>query len=479
MLDVIKRKWLLPMLLSLVVSAPVFAGVNEAWSNLVRSRASVSSYPAVVKELLDDGLYFTAIPYIKEYLSRNSGAISKDVDNLIDEVVTQVGVRQFEVLPIGILQRTKAPIIRYILAKKYFRVGQYDKALRTLNGSIPRNHPAKPFALLLEGSIFSISNKVDLAKAAFENCVSLSKSQMNSAVQTNRLRQLAINRDYCIVGKGRAQFQGRDYDNASLSYLDLAKDSYVWPEILFEEAWNSFYQRDYNRTLGKLVTYRAPIMGFVFNPEVEVLKALTYMELCLFDDARKVVDEYYNTYQEDTLAVKKFLSKYGKNYKYFYLLAKSMKGGKFSGNKLLNKLLNSVLRDAAFMELIDSFNVGRDEIEKVKGLRNGKMRSVFIANLRESLLLQRDLIGAYVRKSLHLNMDQLDKSFEGMTYIKLEVLGRRKQQLYFASNDVNRSRGDIRYLKRNDKQYFWTFNGEFWADELGDYVFSLKSECDQ
>jgi hypothetical protein len=66
-----------------------------------------------------------------------------------------------------------------------------------------------------------------------------------------------------------------------------------------------------------------------------------------------------------------------------------------------------------------------------------------------------------------------------MTYIKLEVLGRRKEQLYFASNDVNRSRGDIRYLKRNDKQYFWTFNGEFWADELGDYVFSLKSECGQ
>lgn len=480
MLNDKKRKWLMPLfLIGLLASSGAYAGVNEAWSNLVRSRASVSSYPSVVRELLDDGLYFTAIPYLKEYLSRNSGVISKDVDNLIDDVVTQVGVRQFEVLPVGILKRTKAPIIRYILAKKYFRVGQYDKALRTLNGTIPRNHPAKPFALLLEGSIFSISNKVDLAKAAFENCVKLSKSQMNRAGDKNRLRQLSINRDYCTVGKARAQFQGRDYDNASLSYLDLAKDSYVWPEILFEEAWNSFYQRDYNRTLGKLVTYRAPIMEFVFNPEVEVLKALTYMELCLFDDARKVVDEYYNTYQEDTLAVKKFLSKYGKNYKYFYLLAKSMKGGKSSGNKLLNKLLKSVLRDAAFMELIDSFNIGRDEIEKVKGIRNSKMRKVFIANLRESLLLQRDLIGAYVRKSLHLNMDQLDKSFEGMTYIKLEVLGRKKQQLYFASNELSRSRGDIRYLKRNDKQYFWTFNGEFWADELGDYVFSLKSECDQ
>ena len=32
-------------------------------------------------------------------------------------------------------------------------------------------------------------------------------------------------------------------------------------------------------------------------------------------------------------------------------------------------------------------------------------------------------------------------------------------------------------VERNEKQYFWDFNGEFWADELGDYVFALKSEC--
>ncbi len=463
----------------ILCNLPVSAGVDNAWTYLVKSRGSVNSYPSVTNELLQDSLYFTAIPYLKEYLSTNRGRISKDVDALIDAVVTQVGVRQFEVLPQAILNRTSAPIIRYILAKKYFRVGKYNKALKALNGTIPKDHPSKPFALLLEGSIFSITNKTELAVAAYKNCIRETKRQMNQTKNKNRLRQLSVNRDYCIVGVARTEFHGRKYDEATLSYLDLSKDSYVWPEVLFEEAWNSFYQRDYNRTLGKLVTYNAPIMNFVFNPEIEVLKALTYMELCLFDDARKVVDDYYRKYQEDTLAVKKYLSKYGKNYKYFYLLAKSVKNGKKPGNKLLNKLMNSILNDAAFIELIDSFNVGRDEIERVKALSNAKMRKVFTSNLRESLLLQRDLIGAYVRKSLHLNMDYLDKSFEGMTYIKLEVLGRRKEQLYFASNDVNRSRGDIRYLKRNDKQYFWTFNGEFWADELGDYVFSLKSECGQ
>jgi hypothetical protein len=65
-----------------------------------------------------------------------------------------------------------------------------------------------------------------------------------------------------------------------------------------------------------------------------------------------------------------------------------------------------------------------------------------------------------------------------MSYIKLEILARKKDQIYQKRRSYGfRSRGDIQNLKRTDKQYFWTFNGEFWADELGDYVFSLKTEC--
>ncbi len=472
------KKYILNTMAIMSLSVGTYASAERAWDRLVKTKGAVEAYPSVVNELLKEDLYFTSIPYLKEYLSVHKGRLPKEVDSLVDAVVTKVGVRQFEVLPTSILERTSAPVIKYILAKKQFRVGKYKDALRTLNGTIPAGHPVQPFAKMLEGSIFSIEGDARNAVAAYRSCVDLTKEEMNGTEDPNRLRQLAINRDYCTVGIARAQFENKDFDSASLSYLDLPKDSYVWPEILFEEAWNSFYLKDYNRTLGKLVTYKAPILEFVFNPEVDVLKALTYMELCLFDDAKQVVDDFYNTYQNDSLSVKSFLNKYGRNYKYYYLLAKSRSNGKSGGSALLNKLIDTTLKDAAFTELIDSFNIGRDEIERVKALKNPRMRKVLTSNLRESLLLQRDLIGAYVRKNIHLYVNQLDKSFEGMTYIKLEVLGRKKQIVYSSSNYGNRNRGDIKYLKRNEKQYFWSFNGEFWADELGDYVFSLKSECE-
>jgi hypothetical protein len=41
---------------------------------------------------------------------------------------------------------------------------------------------------------------------------------------------------------------------------------------------------------------------------------------------------------------------------------------------------------------------------------------------------------------------------------------------------LERARGN-RIPERRDDQTLWSFNGEFWNDEIGDYVFALESEC--
>ncbi|WP_127717731.1 tetratricopeptide repeat protein [Halobacteriovorax sp. HLS] len=462
--------------LLVLLSFSAQANVDKAWSYLVKSSGSVKYYPNVINELVEEKLYFASIPYIKELLTRGNSRSSKELDSLIDKVVTNVGVRQFEVLPTKFLAKSNAPTLKYILAKKYFRQGKYDLALKSLNGTIPKNHPAKPFALFLEGSIFTITKKYKSSLQAYNECISASESA-NSYGNENRKTQLSINRDYCIVGKARTNFSTGQYEKANLDYLDLSKSSHIWPEVLFEEAWNSFYMRDYNRTLGKLVTYKSPFLSFIHNPEIDVLSALTFMELCLWQDTLKVVDEFYANNEKDHAQIRGFLNKHRKDYKYFYLLAKSRMNGKVRGNKLLNKMLNSINRDPAYREIFDFFQTGKDELEIINKLPATKMKSILKINLREALILQRNLIGAYVRKKLHLSWNQVNKTFVDMSYIKLEVLSRRKESLYSSEVSMNRGRGDVKNLKRTDKQYFWTFNGEFWADELGDYVFSLKSEC--
>lgn len=454
-----------------------YAQMNEAWNLLRNDRSTTKNYPQFVHLLVENELYYTSVPYIKEFLTRGNNRSTPAFDLLIDQVISKVGVRQFEVLPDRFLARSNAPSIQYVLAKKHFRAQKYEEALNALSSGIPRNHPVRPFALMLEGSIASIQGRYNQAISAFNECITLSNRRLNRTDSYYSRRQLLINRDNCVIGIPRTHFAAGNYDKATQSYLNLPKSSYIWPEILFEEAWSSFYQRDYNRTLGKLVTYKAPILDFVFNPEIEILNALTYMELCLWSDASKVIESFNEKYERAADQLNRYLAQHGKNYQHFYQLAQESAAGQKRGSDVFNTIMTSITRDPAFKELYESFQTGRVELEKINNISHQRFREILSENLRQSLLLQRDLIGAYVRQKLHIANDQLQRSLIGMSYIQLEVLSRRRTELYQVSDGQERSRGDISNVKRSSRQYFWTFNGEFWADELGDYVFSLKSEC--
>ncbi len=69
--------------------------------------------------------------------------------------------------------------------------------------------------------------------------------------------------------------------------------------------------------------------------------------------------------------------------------------------------------------------------------------------------------------------------FEKISFLKLEILKRAKDILLDRpARTKSRSRGLVEPERRSN-QYQWSFNGEFWLDEVGDYVFQLKSKCDQ
>lgn len=65
-----------------------------------------------------------------------------------------------------------------------------------------------------------------------------------------------------------------------------------------------------------------------------------------------------------------------------------------------------------------------------------------------------------------------------MFNLKLELLSKKRDDLYKSANaNDDRSRGEAENVNRKKNQYFFDFNGSFWADELGDYSFGLTSKC--
>lgn len=473
------KRFIFPSLLAALFCAEAGASLSGA-EKAYRARGNSSSkYRVLVIELTQAGRHFAAIPYMKEYLAKANTSRSKNFDGALEkafeEIVAIAGPRQFETLPMRYLAGKKSNSIRFIRAKKYLRSGDFAKAIREGEGVNP-NHPIYPFVSNLLGAAYANLGKTDSALKNFQTCQSASKGMMGKATSVAVKKQLEINHDTCVLGVARSLFGAKKYKEAELKFLDIQKASPIWPEVLFEEAWNSYYLGNYNRTLGKLVTYNAPVFDYVFRPEIETLKALTYLKMCLYADAKAVSDDFYNTWLQPARRLRVYLKRNRKDYKKFYRMMVNFESSGKGDTPLLTKLLKSVERDPAYQEVRESLIMAAKELEETKSMGRSSFRSALMNNLNETLRAQRDVLGAFVKSRLVAKYAELYRAFEGMSYIKLEVLEQRKARLYRYADDKGK-RGDVKYIERNEKQYFWNFNGEFWADELGDYVFALGSEC--
>lgn len=324
----------------------------------------------------------------------------------------------------------------------------------------------------MKAVLYSAAGKNDQANVFFEDCIRTSESKANDST----FFSMQLNRDYCMVGLARNSYGQRKLEKAELQFLDISKSSKVWPELLYEEAWTSYYQNNYNRTLGKLVTYKAPVLSHFYGPKVEVLNAISYLKMCLYNDAKEISERFWNKYQGDYRSIRSLLSSRRSGHHYFYKLIVDYEGSGSSGRGYLESIFKSIKMDTRYQNLKRAFILGTQELKNISQYKNSSLGRLLSSKLEKSLEQQQEIIGAFVKKTLYEHYEELGNAFESMSYIKLEVLSQRKKQLYSFDSNTGK-RGDVKYLERNEKQYFWSFNGEFWADELGDYVFALKSEC--
>ncbi|HLD99778.1 MAG TPA: hypothetical protein VJB59_05935 [Bdellovibrionota bacterium] len=382
----------------------------------------------------------------------------------------------------------------YSLGKDTLLSGKEEKAIGYLNG-IQAGSPLWPVALQLRGSANAILGRNDLAIRDFRECQSRSADLGSRILRDPRAsRQLSRESDdlhaRCVAGEARTLYQMERFDDADQVYDGIPKSSFVWPDILFEQAWNSFGRREYNRTLGRLVSYKSPALGFVFNTEVDVLRAQSFLALCLYQDANQVINEFNEKYTRVGEEVKRFVEMNSNNLKTFHELGKNALSRSLYTKNDFHRLANRFVRSPYFQNLVAAERDVGGELNAVRQFDHmqpgvshepGKGFPGFLEQVLGWRLKSIQLLGgAFVKNSLIDYHSALIADFEKMAFIKLEMLRQAKDKLIYKNSQLargdDRGRGNMRPSRR-DYQYYWSFNGEFWNDELGDYVFGLESEC--
>jgi hypothetical protein len=84
----------------------------------------------------------------------------------------------------------------------------------------------------------------------------------------------------------------------------------------------------------------------------------------------------------------------------------------------------------------------------------------------------------YIKKQMFSFINEIHRYSYEQFNIRLEIMALKRELVYDNKKLIsNRSRGSLDNVTRTQKQHFYDFMGEFWADELGDYSFGLKSNC--
>lgn len=265
--------------------------------------------------------------------------------------------------------------------------------------------------------------------------------------------------ELCQIQKARQFFKDKKFQEAEDLYADIPNRSFYWPTVLVERAWVNYYLRNYNRTLGLLSTFKFPLLNVFYSSEITYLTALSYFRLCYWGDAYWVIDDFK----------KNDLSKLED-------LKKTLKSGE-NKSDILENWFKTLKRTAYFSSTAHELMGLEEERAHLSMANKHVLQDILQRKLDTQVKARQVALNRYFNLYLKNKLDNSAHYSEQMEILELEILSVTRKDQYQKGSSVGRQVGGVEYLPRNRFQFFWEFTDEFWADELGNYVFALKSQC--
>ncbi len=460
-----------------IYSVESLATAKEAYE-IYKKDHSKSRNKRIAQELIDGQFYFSAIPYVNLYLDETS-QMDVEVERDIETLILKTGTMAVLNLDDQKLEKFNIPSVHLILGTRYFNKEAYKKSFDTLV-KIPESHQFAVEANLIKGTIKDLERKTIEASFLYNSCKEKATKLLKESKNEKMERYYSLLKETCTIRLARVKIEEKKYEEAQEIYKGIDKRSYKWPYILMDKAWAAYYLQDYNRSLGLTVTYKSPLLESYFFPEAEVLTALSYYNLCQYDDALAVVDHFYDNYKPKAEALKNLLGQNKESDTYFIDLYYADNETRDSLNPFIKNMITQTRKQVKFNLDIMSLKAAKDELQLIRKLKNkNDFTQLMEDNLDNTLEFISKKINTYIKREIFTFINEIHKHSYSMFNLQIELLSKKREEIYNANVEAKteRARGSIDNVNRKIDQYFFDFNGSFWADELGDYSFGLESKC--
>lgn len=331
-----------------------------------------------------------------------------------------------------------------------------------------------------EGVINHERSKFRSAVAAFRDVY----DSDNQPADGREAKEYAALKDLSLINIARIYYELEKFDNADVYYQQVDRNSDFWAQSLFERAWTNFMLTRLNNTLGLLLTLRAPYYESIeYNPESELLRALTFYYLCEYDEAKRQLLKFERDYKPMREELKTFLAEYsteeGRK------LADQAYDAYFSNDhansKLSKQMMSTVLQNRDLNSIVEHLDMMDSEIETIDEQKSVWRDSVG-AHLKK--VIEKDRRRYKMRAGLALINElktqnrKLADWLSQSQIIRFEIVDAERKNLEKKARDplsLAEDEASTTDFAVSKEIIYWPFNGEFWDDELGYYEYTEEA----
>lgn len=407
-------------------------------------------------------------------------------DKLGDETLLNFAAQRVDISQIPIENRE---MIYFRLAEVKHKLGLTEQAVEFYNKVTPKSRYYYS-ALYNGGLALAESNRPDLALLSFKKL--LDSRQGSSVTDTTKVSaQMAIARTF---------YQKQDWSKAIEAYTQIPRDHVLWHDALFEKTWAMLRAARFRSTLSNFHSLHSAYYENFYLPETLLLRAIVYLYLCQYDEMEKVLSLYEQQYGPALKKITNFLQ--NTNYEiYFQEINKTYQLKKNSESKKQLALPYNILkhiaeegdvrRTYAYLKKINEekraveFNAGHTQRNAQHNIQLSSSSVGSYANriLNNRINSTKLMIGEQVKKHLANIKTDLISLSEQSSFIRYEMINGKKEILRkkisgkSILNTPVAAERDRSFYVQNGYEYY-PFQGEYWLDEVGNYHYLGRQNCE-
>lgn len=339
-----------------------------------------------------------------------------------------------------------------------------------------------PQALYKQGLVYAEDNKLGKSVAAFEELLNL--YQNKPVTDPNRVN--------AALGLARVYYQAKKWETSVNYYRLVPRDTIQWHDAVFEMSWAMMRTGQFRSASSNFHTLHSPYYDDVYAPEGLLLRAIIYLYICRYDEMEKVLDLFDKIYKPAQNNITKMLERSEDSRLYWDELKKTIEideksKGKKKFKRLNDMVMNALVKHPQIKSNMHYYTMLQEESALIDKL-SGEWRASAIGKFSQRIIDRRrastqDLVGKLAKNHLLRLRSELRDFFEQGDFLKFEMISGKKEVIgkEIAGKSIPRKQitdgASRNFFIANGYQY-WTFQGEYWLDELGNYHYVGVQACE-